>query len=86
VLLFTVGSEGDVRPFVALAARLRAQGHDPVLAEILRCEPPVQLVARAALRPVELEGRPVPAGSMIFGLIAAGNRDPAQFKRRRSST
>jgi sterol 3beta-glucosyltransferase len=32
VLLFTVGSEGDVRPFVALAARLRAEGHDPVLA------------------------------------------------------
>jgi sterol 3beta-glucosyltransferase len=32
VLLFTVGSEGDVRPFVALATRLRAGGHDPVLA------------------------------------------------------
>ena len=32
VLLFTVGSEGDVRPFVALAGRLRAEGHDPVLA------------------------------------------------------
>jgi sterol 3beta-glucosyltransferase len=32
VLLFTVGSEGDVRPFAALAGRLRADGHDPVLA------------------------------------------------------
>jgi sterol 3beta-glucosyltransferase len=32
VLLFTVGSEGDVRPFVALAGRLRSEGHDPVLA------------------------------------------------------
>jgi sterol 3beta-glucosyltransferase len=32
VLLFTVGSEGDVRPFVALAGRLRDEGHDPVLA------------------------------------------------------
>jgi sterol 3beta-glucosyltransferase len=32
VLLFTVGSEGDVRPFVALAARLRIEGHAPVLA------------------------------------------------------
>ena len=32
VLLFTVGSEGDVRPFAALAGRLRAEGHDPVLA------------------------------------------------------
>jgi UDP:flavonoid glycosyltransferase YjiC (YdhE family) len=32
VLLFTVGSEGDVQPFAALAGWLRAEGHDPVLA------------------------------------------------------
>jgi cytochrome P450 len=50
------------------------------VAEILRYEPPVQLVARAALKPAELEGRPVPHGSMVFGLIAAGNRDPAQIQ------
>ncbi len=50
------------------------------VAEILRYEPPVQLVARAALRPAELEGRPVPRDSMVFGLIAAANRDPAQVK------
>src|SRR6202167_5428207 len=31
-LLLTVGSQGDVQPFVALAARLRADGHDAVLA------------------------------------------------------
>jgi sterol 3beta-glucosyltransferase len=31
-LLFTVGSQGDVQPFVALACRLRAGGHDAVLA------------------------------------------------------
>jgi cytochrome P450 len=64
------------------AARLRRQPGlaTRAVAEILRCEPPVQLVARAAIAPVELEGRPVPAGSMVFGLIAAGNRDPAQIK------
>jgi cytochrome P450 len=50
------------------------------VAEILRFEPPVQLVVRAALEPAELEGWPVPAGSMVFGLIAAANRDPAQVK------
>ena len=50
------------------------------VAEILRYEPPVQLVTRAALEPTELEGRPVPQGSMMFGLIAAANRDPAQVK------
>jgi sterol 3beta-glucosyltransferase len=31
-LLLTVGSQGDVQPFVALAARLRAAGHEAVLA------------------------------------------------------
>jgi len=32
VLLVTVGSQGDVQPFVALASRLRVAGHEPVLA------------------------------------------------------
>jgi sterol 3beta-glucosyltransferase len=32
VLLVTVGSEGDVRPFVTLASRLRSRGHEVVLA------------------------------------------------------
>jgi cytochrome P450 len=50
------------------------------VAEILRFEPPVQLVVRAALQPADLEGWPVPEGSMVFGLIAAANRDPAQVK------
>jgi cytochrome P450 len=49
-------------------------------AEILRYEPPVQLVARAALESTEMEGRPVPLGSMMFGLVAAANRDPEQVK------
>ena len=31
-LLLTVGSQGDVQPFVALASRLRAGGHEAVLA------------------------------------------------------
>ena len=30
-LLLTVGSQGDVQPFVALAVRLRAAGHEAVL-------------------------------------------------------
>ncbi len=46
------------------------------VAEILRYEPPVQLVVRAALEPARLSGTDIPAGSMIFGLIAAANRDP----------
>ena len=50
------------------------------VAEILRYEPPVQLVARTALEPVELAGTLIEPGSMILGLIAAANRDPAQVK------
>jgi cytochrome P450 len=64
------------------AALIRAR-HDvapKAVAEILRYEPPVQLVVRAALEPAELEGWPVPRGAMVFGLIAAANRDPAQVK------
>jgi cytochrome P450 len=61
-------------------ARLLHRNPAKAVAEILRYEPPVQLVVRAALKPAELEGWPVPAGSMVFGLIAAANRDPAQIK------
>jgi cytochrome P450 len=50
------------------------------VAEILRYEPPVQLVVRSAHEPVELAGTMVEPGSMILGLIAAANRDPAQVK------
>jgi cytochrome P450 len=50
------------------------------VAEILRYEPPVQLVVRTALEPVELAGTEIAPGSMILGLVAAANRDPAQVK------
>lgn len=61
-----------VRKYPEIAAK--------AVTEILRYEPPVQLVVRAALEPAELEGHAVPAGSMVFGLLAAANRDPAQVK------
>jgi sterol 3beta-glucosyltransferase len=38
-LLLTVGSQGDVQPFAALAARLRAAGHEAVLAAPARYGP-----------------------------------------------
>jgi cytochrome P450 len=50
------------------------------VAEILRYEPPVQLVARTTLQPAELAGEQIPAGTMVFGLVGAANRDPAQVK------
>jgi cytochrome P450 len=61
-------------------ARLLPADPGRAVAEILRYEPPVQLVVRAALTDAQLEGHQIPAGSMVFGLIAAANRDPAQIK------
>ena len=31
VLLTTIGSHGDINPYIALAAALKARGHQPVL-------------------------------------------------------
>jgi cytochrome P450 len=67
-------------PDQASLVRERPDLASRAVAEILRYEPPVQLVVRAALQPAELEGWPIPAGSMVFGLIAGANRDPAQVK------
>ena len=54
VLLFTVGSDGDVRPFAALAGRLRAEGHDPVLAAPARYQP-LATAAGVAFEPLDLD-------------------------------
>jgi sterol 3beta-glucosyltransferase len=37
VLIYTIGSEGDVQPYLALAKRLLAAGHDATLATNERC-------------------------------------------------
>jgi cytochrome P450 len=92
VLLFGAGFDSPVS-MVGLGIRLLLEhpeqaalvaGQPDVapraVAEILRYEPPVQLVARTALRTAELGGNEIRAGSLVFGLIAAANRDPAQVK------
>ena len=47
--------------------------------EALRYDTPVQGNARVATRPVELAGVDIPEGSLVVGLLAAANRDPAHF-------
>ena len=49
-LLLTVGSQGDVQPYVALAGRLRAAGHDVVLAA-----PAVYRGLDASIVPLDLD-------------------------------
>jgi cytochrome P450 len=67
-------------PHQAALVRDQATIAAQAVAEILRFEPPVQLVVRAALKPAELSGTAIPPGAMVFGLVAAANRDPAQVK------
>ncbi|WP_028938469.1 cytochrome P450 [Pseudonocardia spinosispora] len=45
--------------------------------EVLRCEPPVQVMFRAARRDTELDGMPIPGGSVVLALVAGANRDTA---------
>ncbi|HEY6420619.1 MAG TPA: cytochrome P450 [Candidatus Binataceae bacterium] len=48
--------------------------------EMLRYDGPVQSTARFPQQPVEVGGLEIPAGAIVFVIIAAANRDPAQFK------
>ncbi|MFJ3662371.1 cytochrome P450 [Streptomyces sp. NPDC090119] len=59
---------------------------DPELAvniveELLRYEPPVQLVPqRTCITDIEVRGVTIPKGARIWLMLAAGNRDPERFK------
>jgi cytochrome P450 len=47
--------------------------------EVLRYEPPVQLVRRTTLTEVPLAGVTIPKGAPVYLMLAAGNRDPLRF-------
>ena len=47
--------------------------------EVLRYRSPVQWVFRGTTREVEMHGRRIPAGKLVFLMIGSANRDPAQF-------
>jgi cytochrome P450 len=59
--------------------------HEPGLVtglveELLRYEPPVQLLpTRATLADIEVAGTSIPQGSPLALVLAAGNRDPSRF-------
>jgi cytochrome P450 len=65
---------------------LRKLREDPGLAvniveELLRYEPPVQLVPqRTCIADIEVRGVTIPKGSRIWLVLAAGNRDPERFQ------
>ncbi|MEU8031292.1 cytochrome P450 [Streptomyces sp. NPDC049099] len=52
-----------------------------IVEELLRYEPPVQIVPqRTCIADIELRGVVIPKGSRIWLMLAAGNRDPERFK------
>ena len=52
-----------------------------IVEETLRYDPPVQLVGRVALADMTIGGIDVPAGDIMMLLLAAAQRDPAEFDR-----
>ncbi|KNB50871.1 hypothetical protein AC230_19685 [Streptomyces caatingaensis] len=49
--------------------------------ELLRYDPPIQLLTRVALRDTAVAGVPAPAGTVVGLLVGAANRDPAAHDR-----
>ncbi|MGH7916303.1 MAG: cytochrome P450 [Candidatus Binataceae bacterium] len=62
-------------------ARLRANSASlpGAIEEMLRFDGPVQATTRFTSEAVNLNGTEIPAGGFVFVILAAANRDPAQF-------
>ena len=48
--------------------------------ELLRYEPPVQMLGRSPLADVDVAGTTVPKGASLVLVLASGNRDPRRFR------
>lgn len=62
-------------------ARLRADPAliDAMVEEVLRYQAPIQINNRRALADTRIGGTDLPAGTIVHLMVAAANRDPAQF-------
>lgn len=47
--------------------------------ELLRYDSPVQRIGRMANRDVVIRGKLIPSGAVVFPMLGAANRDPAQY-------
>ncbi|MGW6978767.1 cytochrome P450 [Streptomyces sp. NPDC054932] len=53
----------------------------PIVEELLRYEPPVQLLPqRTTLSDIEVAGVTIPQGASLWLMLASGNRDPKRFE------
>jgi cytochrome P450 len=92
-LLLIAGHETTVNLIGnAILSMLRNPGHwtalgadsgraPAIVEETLRYDPPVQLVGRAAADDMTIGGVDVPAADVMILLLAAAQRDPAEFDR-----
>lgn len=90
-LLLTAGAETTDKAFGSMMWHLleRPDRYDEVvadpelitaaIAETLRVSPPSQMNGRTATEDVEIAGTTIPAGSLVFLLIASANRDESCF-------
>jgi cytochrome P450 len=94
VALFWVASTKTTERTISAAA-FRLVTHDDVrrelqsnpaaagrfLDEVLRLHQPEPMLRRLARAPVELGGKTIPAGSLVYLCLAGANRDPARYER-----
>lgn len=52
---------------------------NPLIEEVLRYNPPVQIIFRHTTIDTELAGVKIPAGSAVMPILASGNRDESKF-------
>lgn len=93
ILLLNAGHEASVHVIGNGLNALFAAGCDPAacfadpartratVEEMLRFDPPLHLFTRIAREEVEVFGTRLPRGAEVGCLLAAANRDPAQFAR-----
>ncbi|WP_405528757.1 cytochrome P450 [Streptomyces avidinii] len=68
-------------PDVLQRLRDNAELAVPIVEELLRYEPPVQLLPqRTTLSDVEVAGVTIPKGASVWLMLASGNRDPKRFE------
>jgi cytochrome P450 len=91
-LLLFAGNETTTRLIANLSLALHRNPdqrdllvEDPTLIpkaveEILRFDPPVQMLPRVATTDTEVAGFPIEKGSMVTLLVAAANRDPEHYE------
>lgn len=67
------------QPPIQSALQDGSMGTEAFVAEVLRCEAPVQATTRWRREPGEAGGVPVAPGEQVLLLIGAANRDPRRF-------